>query len=122
MDIIKNVYDFQTEVLGNPYPDKPIKLEGDRKKQALVKLQEELDELEVADKTSDQADALIDLIYFALGELHQMGVPAHMVWSTVHNANMRKVRGQTKRGFDNDANKPEDWKAPDHTWLDEEVA
>lgn len=118
-DIINDVYNFQTKVLNNEFPDRPTKMEGSHKDETVEKLLEEIQELVESDKLSDQADALIDLIYFALGALHQAGVDTEHVWNSVHHANMTKVRGKTKRGHDNDATKPEDWTPPDHTWLDE---
>lgn len=116
---INDIYEFQTKILKNNFPDKPTKAEGEFKDRTLVCLNEELEEFGDADTIAEQADALIDLIYFAYGALHQMGVDAERVWNEVHRANMTKVRGETKRGHDNDATKPEDWRAPDHSWLDE---
>lgn len=119
MTQIQDVYNFQTKVLNYEFPDKPTLLIGSHKIEQLVKITEELNELNDADTLSDQADALVDLVYFALGTLHQMGVDAQRVWDEVHRANMTKKRGTTKRGVDNDAYKPEEWKAPDHSWLEE---
>lgn len=115
---INDVYSFQTTVLNNQFPDRPTKLEGKTKTEIVEKLREEVQELEEAELLSDQADALVDLMYFAYGELHKMGVDTEVVWNEVHRANMTKVRGQTKRGHENDASKPDDWTPPDHTWLD----
>lgn len=117
--LVESVYEFQVLVLGNDFPDKPKMMKGEKLEQTLVKLNEEIKEFEEAEKLSDQADALVDLIYFALGALHQCGVETERVWSAVHHANMTKKRGMTKRGFEDDAAKPDNWKAPDHTWLDE---
>lgn len=118
MGLVNDVYNFQTKILGLEFPDKPIYLQDDRKRQATEKLEEELQEFKDATEISEQADALIDLIYFALGELHQAGIDTQRVWDEVHKANMNKIVGITKRGHMNDAKKPDDWKAPDHTWLD----
>lgn len=112
--------EFNTEVIDLPIPDRPTALEGDRKEWAIIALREELDELDEADGVADQADALIDMTYFALGRLVEMGVPARAVWDEVQRANMTKIRGtQSKRpgslGFD--AVKPEGWEAPTHAFL-----
>lgn len=120
MNPVKDVYDFQTSVLKNYFPPNPIKAEGGLMLITLMCISEELEEFENADTISDQADALIDLIYFAFGALHQMGINAERVWNEVHRANMTKKRGSTKRGHENDATKPDGWKAPDHSWLDED--
>ena len=59
------------------------------------------------------ADALADVIYVALGTAHQMGLPFQAIWDHVHRANMRKVKGETKRGNSIDARKPEGWVPPE---------
>lgn len=117
--IFQNVRLFQEQVLGNEFPDKPQKIEGELLEQTTVRLNEELEEFMDADTIADQADALCDLIYFAVGAMYQAGIPAGKVWNAVHNANMTKRKGRTKRGDNNDAAKPEDFQAPDHSWLDE---
>lgn len=117
--MIEDVAEFQEIVLGNKFPEKPQLLENDLRDQTVVRIQEELDEFKEAKTINDQADALVDLMYFALGALHQAGVPTQQVFSDVHKCNMQKVKGITKRGDDNDAAKPKEWKAPDHSWLDE---
>lgn len=116
---IEDVYHFQTRVLENEFPDKPTKLDGKLKYEQIEKLEEEIYELKTSGSISDQADAILDLVYFAYGILHMMGVDTQRVWDEIHRANMSKKRGLTKRGHDNDAAKPEDWKAPDHSWLDQ---
>lgn len=116
-NLISDVYSFQTQILNYDFPDKPTLLKGSHKSEQLVKLREEIQELEEAENIIDQADALVDLIYFALGTLHQMGVDSQRVWDEVQRANMSKKKGVTKRGTENDAYKPEEWKAPDHSWL-----
>ena len=59
------------------------------------------------------ADALADVIYVALGTAYQMGLPFQVIWDHVHRANMRKVRGATKRGNRIDARTPEGWVSPE---------
>lgn len=59
------------------------------------------------------ADALADIVYVALGTAWQMGLPFQDIWNVVHNANMKKVRGVTKRGNKNDAAKPPGWQSPE---------
>ena len=79
-------------------------------------MQEELDEFKQATESQDfaeQADALIDIVYFAKGTASMMGLPWAELWNDVHSANMRKERGMTKRGFAVDMVKPPGWKKPD---------
>ena len=59
------------------------------------------------------ADALTDMIYVAVGTALTMGIPLDKVWDVVHAANMKKVKGTTKRGIANDAVKPEGWVGPE---------
>lgn len=60
------------------------------------------------------ADALVDLVYVALGMAHLHGFPWHALFAEVHKANMAKVHanGDSKRGYKFDVVKPSDWKAP----------
>lgn len=81
-------------------------------------LREELAEFMFAAQTShivDITDALLDIIYVALGTLHMMGIPVQQCWDAVQHANMQKVRGTTKRGNVIDAAKPEGWVGPEAT-------
>lgn len=59
-----------------------------------------------------QADALVDLVYVALGTAVMMGLPWQALWDDVQRANMAKVRGATHRGHAVDVKKPKDWIPP----------
>jgi predicted HAD superfamily Cof-like phosphohydrolase len=65
----------------------------------------------------EQFDALIDIIYVALGTAHLQGFPFHEGWALVHRANMLKRRvaspQESKRGHAFDVVKPADWRPPD---------
>lgn len=85
-------------------------------------LQEELTEFQEAVESLDYpkaADALVDLVYVALGTAHLMGVPFHECWEAVQAANMKKERAtgaddsRSKRGHAADVVKPEGWTPPD---------
>lgn len=86
-------------------------------------MQEELDEFkEGVESINDakMADALIDLVYVALGTAHLLGYPWQELWEDVQRANMTKVRAQSdgsdsKRGSGWDVVKPEGWVGPS-TW------
>ena len=66
------------------------------------------------------ADALVDLVYVALGTAHLMGLPFDELWRTVQLANLQKERAtgaddpRSKRGHHLDVVKPVGWQAPDH--------
>lgn len=118
---LEDVKRFQLEVLGLDVPAQPTELKRDRFTFAKTALQEELNEFIDAYESNaglpEQADALIDLVYFALGRLLEMGIPPGPAFAEVQAANMRKKRGRTKRGHALDAAKPENWKGPDYEWL-----
>lgn len=83
-------------------------------------LREELDEFYTAHQHADlagAADALVDLVYVALGTAIMMGLPWQALWDEVQRANMSKVRAasaeDSKRGSTLDVVKPPGWVAPD---------
>lgn len=84
---------------------------------------EELKEFLSPASPSDQADALIDLIYIAAGTLAEMGVTpdqAQRAWDEVHGANMRKVNGSLDKrpsAGPHDAVKPEGWVGPNWDYI-----
>lgn len=82
-------------------------------------MQEELDEYKKAYLENDlegQFDALIDLVYVALGTAYLQGLPFQDGWRRVQVANMAKIRAKSeadsKRGFKFDIVKPPGWTAP----------
>lgn len=114
---------FNEAVTGIVPPPAPTVIKGDRLRWTLSALNEEVKEFEEACFVGDiveSADALIDLIYFALGRLVEMGVPAKPVFEGVHSANMGKERGELSKrpgAMGHDAVKPEGWTPPNHEWL-----
>lgn len=107
---------FNTEVIGLPVPETPSRLDPARKDWALTALREELVEFEQAVQLGEEVDALVDLTYFALGRLVEMGVAPGPVFEEVHAANMRKRRGELSKrpnSLGYDAVKPEGWTPPD---------
>lgn len=62
-------------------------------------------------------DALVDLVYVAIGTAHVLGYDFGEAWRRVHAANMSKVRAErvedSARGSTFDVVKPDDWVAPD---------
>jgi len=95
-------------------------LDDDMAKFRIVCLKEEVQEFEDAVAANDLPgafDALIDLVYFALGTAHIMNLPWPAGWDRVQAANMAKVRAErsadSKRGSGFDVVKPAGWSAPD---------
>lgn len=115
--MVDDVREFQSEILGKNYPDSPCRPTQAQKDYIATCLQEELDEFKSATNIVDEADAICDLVYFALGAAYQHGIDFTRVWKEVQRANMSKISGVTHRGVPGDAKKPEGWKAPDHSWL-----
>jgi predicted HAD superfamily Cof-like phosphohydrolase len=85
-------------------------------------MQEELDEFTDAWADGDlpkMADALVDLVYVALGTAHLMHIPFNDVWAEVQRANMAKVRAnsaddpRSSRKHTLDVVKPAGWQPPD---------
>lgn len=117
--MIKDVYTFNREIIGTVQPEKPTNLERERLLFALTAMYEELNEFTVAcnsNNVSDALDAIIDLIYFAIGRAYELGITEaqfRQYWSLVQQKNMQKKRGTKNRGTDQDAAKPERWTSPD---------
>ncbi|ATS92216.1 hydrolase [Xanthomonas phage Bosa] len=115
--------EFNVKILDTPIPGVPTVLSGERMDASVDALKEEIQEFEDAHSDGDvleAADALVDLIYFALGRLVEMGVPPLAVFDAVQAANMAKVRGDLSKrpGWNGrDAVKPEGWEPPNHAWL-----
>ncbi len=82
---------------------------------------EECDEYAGADTLHERLDALVDLVYFALGTAHLHGFDFAEAWRRVHAANMKKVRAasasDSKRNSGYDVVKPPGWRPADLTDL-----
>ncbi len=76
---------------GAPHRDAPELLPPDRIAARAEWMREEIDELLEAETIAEQADAMIDLIYFALGTLVEMGVRPQPLFDIVQEANMSKL-------------------------------
>jgi predicted HAD superfamily Cof-like phosphohydrolase len=65
----------------------------------------------------DAADAIVDLVYVALGCAHAMGLPFDSLFQVVHAANMRKQPAdefiRSTRGRQYDVVKPLGWTGPE---------
>jgi len=124
-----DIHDFH-EKFRLVYDGPPKTLEDDLLEFRVKFMQEELDEYAEAAEKGDlegQLDAMIDLIYVALGTLLLQGLlPAFAPgWKRVQSANMAKVRTElvedSKRGSTFDVTKPEGWKPPTHTDIIEQL-
>jgi predicted HAD superfamily Cof-like phosphohydrolase len=88
------------------------------KKRALSRakwMNEEVAEFLIADNIYEQADAMIDLMYFALGTMVEMGLEADELFEIVQQANMAKLWPDGKPHYnpkDGKVIKPDTWEDP----------
>jgi predicted HAD superfamily Cof-like phosphohydrolase len=135
MDLFQDIKDFH-EKFELTYNGKPRVLEEELAKFRVGFLAEELGEyafggdedninilagivkedLSPPLKLEDQLDALVDLVYVAIGTAYLQGFDFNEAWRRVHEANMKKVRAlrevDSKRGSIYDVIKPPGWEAP----------
>lgn len=102
------------QTFSQPSPDKPTMLTLERIKARNSWMIEECEEMEEAETLEDQVDAAIDKLYFALGDLVELGVKPHDLLKIVQNANMGKlhlVDGKMIPVYKEDGKikKPDDW-------------
>lgn len=117
-DYIQDIKDFH-EKYGMGYAGPPRTLPDDMDTFRTEFLYEEVDEYSHGKATlEDKFDALIDLVYIALGNVYQHGLADRFAegWQRVHAANMLKVRVQSAtdsaRGSKYDVVKPPGWRKP----------
>lgn len=74
---------------------------------------DEMDELEESQTVTEQADALVDAIYYICDFAVRNGVNLDPLFEIVHRANMQKVvNGKVIRREDGKILKPEGWEDP----------
>ena len=117
--MIKDVYKFNNKIINISQPVKPTVLNKERLLFALTAMYEELHEFTLAcnqNNIGEALDAIIDLIYFAIGRAYELGITEQQFkkcWDLVQQKNMQKKKGAKNRGTDIDAQKPEGWRAAD---------
>jgi predicted HAD superfamily Cof-like phosphohydrolase len=118
-NLVKDINEFHTKF---ELPQREIGKKPSRKLLAfrLKFLMEELDEFAKAiqqDNMEEALDALVDLVYVAIGTAWLLNLDFAGAWKLVHEANMLKVRATdptaSKRGSDLDVVKPVGWEKPD---------
>lgn len=119
MTMCRDISDFHIKY-GLAYVGKPRNLPDDLADFRMKFLEEELTEYRAASLSEDlegQLDALVDLVYVALGTAYLQGFNFREAWKRVHTANMQKIRAvdssASKRSNANDVVKPPGWTAPD---------
>ena len=98
-----------------PISDKPVKLTKNRVALRVRWMLEEIQEFLLARDISEQADAIADLIYQAMGVFVEMGVDGSKVFEIVHQSNMSKVRNDREIQYreDGKVEKPDGWTSPE---------
>lgn len=118
-NMVQDVYQFNKEIIKTEERESPGVLSRERLLFALTAMYEELHEFTVANNTDnvgEALDAMIDLIYFALGRCYELGITEKQFydcWNIVQEKNMQKSLGRKNRGTQTDAVKPEGWEAAD---------
>lgn len=75
-------------------------------------MREEIGEFENSNTVYEQADAIVDLLYYALGALVEMGVKPDELFMLVHKYNIKKIIGK-RCDDDGKIMKPSGWNHPD---------
>lgn len=110
---------FNHEIIEIPHRRFPYELNDQEEDWLYEVFKEETQEFDEAWHQNDligQVDALMDLIYFAMGGLTRLGVSADKsldIFKTIHAKNMAKHKGNKGRGSDLDAVKPDSWEGPE---------
>lgn len=107
------VREFQL-AFNHPAPEKPTMLSAERIEKRNSWMFEECEEMLEAETLEDQVDAAIDKLYFALGDLVELGVKPHNLLRVVQNSNMGKlhdINGVPTAVYKEDGKvkKPDDW-------------
>lgn len=117
---VRDVIEFNRDLLGIAQRQvQPLSLEEHT--HLSMALQEELKEFNDAvmqGQIIESVDALIDLMYFAVGGLWKHGLTQEQIVQSmraVHEANMQKRKGKVAKRYTGapDAVKPEDWVSPE---------
>ena len=114
--MLRDVAEFHEHILNDPAEESPSLVSAEYCVARTAFMHEELSEFIISATDGDivgVADALADIVYVALGTAYKMGLPFEEIWAAVQSANMRKVRGTTKRGNAVDARKPDGWVGPE---------
>lgn len=133
MDLMKDIVEFH-EKFGLEYSGSPRRLGEELAKFRAGFMAEELGEYCLSEGETKilvrevqrclipapiekQLDALVDLVYVALGTAYLQGFDFNEAWRRVHEANMKKIRVpfaiDSARGSTYDVIKPEGWSPPD---------
>lgn len=111
--LFRQVREFH-KIMDQPHPDVPTMQTIDLVRRRSAWIISEVVELNEAETVEDQADAYIDIAYFSLGGLVELGVIPGALWAAAHGANMAKVwpDGFPRKQPDGKIIKPPGWVDP----------
>jgi predicted HAD superfamily Cof-like phosphohydrolase len=113
MTYTRSVKEFSDACNDGRNPDRPTLMTEDAVEFVATMVNDELDELREAADTAEQADALVDAIYYLCDSAVRHGLNLDRVFTIVHGANMAKVvDGRVIRRDDGKILKPEGWQDP----------
>ncbi len=112
MSYTRQVREF-SKACNNSLTPKPILMSKSTVEFLRKMVNDELDELEESESVVEQADALVDAIYYICDCAVKHGMNLDPLFNIVHQANMSKVvDGKVIRRDDGKILKPEGWIAP----------
>ena len=106
------VKEFQSQA-GQIVNNTPTYLSRER---VLVRYQWMLDEIKEfleANNIYQQADAIMDLLYYALGTLVEMGIKPDELFILLHEWNLKKISSTVSYDENGKVLKPKGWRHPD---------
>lgn len=114
-DLIDDIEEFH-EKYDLEYDGVSRHLSPEEKEFRIRCLNEEIREYMEATTLTEELDAILDLVYFAIGTAYRHGFSFYDGWKEVHRSNMSKIRAtkreDSKREFELDVIKPEGWEPP----------
>jgi predicted HAD superfamily Cof-like phosphohydrolase len=112
MGYTEQVREF-TKACNDDLPAKPQEMTTEGIAFIRQMVNDELDELEESKNVTEQADALVDAIYYICDFAVRNGINLDPLFDIVHGANMQKVvDGKVIRRDDGKILKPEGWEDP----------
>lgn len=110
-----DIREFHAVFARSPHPSGPTLLTPFQVDRGVTWCAEEGQEIRDATTIAGQVDGWLDMIYFALGRIDEMGVDPSPIWDIIHGANMAKRQpdGSVKRHpVTGKTLKPADWRDP----------
>lgn len=109
----KKVRRFSSLAAKKPLGNKPHALTKKEVDFLITMVNDEMEELKEAKDVGEQADALVDAIYYLLDGAAKKGINLDPIFSIVHKNNLTKVKNKkVVHSQEGKVLKPKDWKDP----------